>query len=679
MPGVHSKFGFKVEELKPKKGGKRVKGSSIPLILPNDLQYNASTGRVETVQGERRESAQIVPEALELLEGIEEPVSVISICGPCRTGKSYILSRLLGTADAFALGHRMSPHTFGIWMGTKVLRGKDFTIVLLDTEGIDAPGASAGQDASILVLTILLSSKLIYNSQNVPYKGDLEKMQCFVNLADEISVKRGKKSGVSAFREFFPDFLWLLRDVSLNMEDENGREMDPTEYLVTKDVGQAILASFSSIECATLERPSGDTTIMTNIAQHTNSLNPKFTKGVDELIESLLQKARAKRGYNKGSTVNGLALSIMTKQYVEAVNDPNSIPALDNTWKNTVEVMWGKAIEKAVMEYKHQMQDRVAKATGNGQVPLEETASDGTLFYSSQPTLIDLHNQQFEEVKDKLIRRVGHLGTSAEDLGHGNRTVVDRLEKRLIQREARTEYNAIRSDVTGGELLHFIQQNEETSKIFCQKLSERLLVTVRKRVDFPAKDYDYSELEMEVCRAQQQYKKKARGPQKWVVLQEMTKNCEQLKAEFKKIEEHHKKLMLARQKAKDAERRAKEREEQLQQLRQQAQDMSRAQREILQKLEEQHKKMMEEVQQEAQEQREQKFQELVVELVGEIMKQEMEELLSKLRELLLKCVLEAQQHELDVTRQELESLRKAIDDLPSTPSASSADDGCIIS
>ena len=41
----------------------------------------------------------------------------------------------------------------------------------------DAPGANVSQDAGILVLTILISSILIYNSQNVPYKKDLEKLE----------------------------------------------------------------------------------------------------------------------------------------------------------------------------------------------------------------------------------------------------------------------------------------------------------------------------------------------------------------------------------------------------------------------------------------------------------------------------------------------------------------------
>ena len=51
------------------------------------------------------------------------------------------LFRLLGEVDAFDLGHTFDPKTFGIWMGTKILVGKDkngkeMAILLLDTEGI---------------------------------------------------------------------------------------------------------------------------------------------------------------------------------------------------------------------------------------------------------------------------------------------------------------------------------------------------------------------------------------------------------------------------------------------------------------------------------------------------------------------------------------------------------------
>ena len=150
---------------------------SMPLIIPNDTSYDISTNELTTIPGESRSSLKTVPETLRLLETIDRPVAVLAIGGPCRTGKSYVLSRMLGSADDFALGHTMNAKTFGVWIGTTVLDGDQFTLLLMDTEGIDSANAKARDDASILVMTVLLSSYFIYNSIGSPKKNDLLKMR----------------------------------------------------------------------------------------------------------------------------------------------------------------------------------------------------------------------------------------------------------------------------------------------------------------------------------------------------------------------------------------------------------------------------------------------------------------------------------------------------------------------
>ena len=150
---------------------------SVPLIVPDDCEYDPRTKQLRRREGVTRSKLEVVEDAVALLQDINKPVAVLSICGPYRTGKSYILSRMLGSSDAFDLGHTMDAKTCGIWTGTTALECDEFVLILLDTEGIDAVSAKMTDDASILVMTILLSSYLVYNSLNVPQKSDLEKMR----------------------------------------------------------------------------------------------------------------------------------------------------------------------------------------------------------------------------------------------------------------------------------------------------------------------------------------------------------------------------------------------------------------------------------------------------------------------------------------------------------------------
>ena len=44
------------------------------------------------------------------------PVCVVSVAGPYRKGKSYILSEAFDQPEVFPLGHKMVAETMGIWL-----------------------------------------------------------------------------------------------------------------------------------------------------------------------------------------------------------------------------------------------------------------------------------------------------------------------------------------------------------------------------------------------------------------------------------------------------------------------------------------------------------------------------------------------------------------------------------
>jgi len=155
---------------------------SIPLIVPSNTEYHIATSQLLPKKKTGHHSELVVLEdALQLLCSLQKPVAVLSVCGVQHTGKSYLLSRLLGTSDAFRVAaSTQKPCTLGIWMSTIVFDCEDFALVFLDTQGIDVHE----KDPRMLVMTTLLSSYLVYNSLQLPSRGptatsEVEKMRLY--------------------------------------------------------------------------------------------------------------------------------------------------------------------------------------------------------------------------------------------------------------------------------------------------------------------------------------------------------------------------------------------------------------------------------------------------------------------------------------------------------------------
>lgn len=86
-----------------------------PLCLPNNCKWDSSSGQYIKTE-EMRTSLYVVDEALENLRRIKGPVCVVSIAGPYRKGKSFVLSEAFNQPQVFPLGHHMEPETMGIWL-----------------------------------------------------------------------------------------------------------------------------------------------------------------------------------------------------------------------------------------------------------------------------------------------------------------------------------------------------------------------------------------------------------------------------------------------------------------------------------------------------------------------------------------------------------------------------------
>uniref|UniRef100_A0A7N5JA30 GB1/RHD3-type G domain-containing protein n=1 Tax=Ailuropoda melanoleuca TaxID=9646 RepID=A0A7N5JA30_AILME len=182
------------------------------------------------------EQLNVNPEALQILDKISQPVVVVGIVGLYRTGKSYLMNCLAGQNHGFVLGSTVRSETKGIWMWCVPHPSKlNHTLVLLDTEGLgNIERIDLKNDSQIFALTVLLSSTLVYNSMGTINHQALEQLHYVTELSQLIRAKSSSKfSGVddsTEFVSFFPDFIWALRDFTLEMKI-NGFFITEDEYL----------------------------------------------------------------------------------------------------------------------------------------------------------------------------------------------------------------------------------------------------------------------------------------------------------------------------------------------------------------------------------------------------------------------------------------------------------------
>ncbi|XP_059544914.1 guanylate-binding protein 6-like isoform X2 [Myotis daubentonii] len=395
------------------------------------------------------EHLSVNQKALEILGQISEPVVVVAIVGLYRTGKSYLMNRLAGQNHGFPLGSTVQSKTKGIWMWcVPHLCKPDCTLVLLDTEGLgDVEKGDPKNDSWIFALAVLLCSSFVYNSMSTINHQALEQLHYVTELTELIRAKSSPTpDGVedsSEFVSFFPDFIWAVRDFSLELE-LNGHRITEDEYLenalklvpglnpkaqISNLPRECIRHFFPRRKCFVFDRPINDKELLAHIEKVVdNQLDPNFKEQTKNFCSYILTQARTKT-LREGITVTGKRLRTLVVTYVDAINS-GAVPCLENAVTTLAQLENSGAVQKAANHYSEQMAQRVSFPTDT----LQE--------------LLDLHAACEKEAIAIFMEH------SFKDDNHG-------FQKNLVE---------IIKDKQDKILL----QNEEASVKFCQEKLEQL-------------------------------------------------------------------------------------------------------------------------------------------------------------------------------------------------------------
>lgn len=267
---------------------------------------------------DENEGFKVSDEAVEFLTSIKEKVGVIVVAGKYRTGKSFLLNRIIlnKIGEGFGVGPTINPCTKGLWVWNEIVEteynGEMIKVLIVDSEGIGAFDEDQNHDTKIFLFALLLSSYFIYNSMGTIDENAINNLSLIINLSKNLHVQADtvNEEDPDELAKYFPRFLWVLRDFSLKLRDEYDNPITSKEYFENalnpqKGISEKIEARnrirrlikhfFTDRDCATLVRPTEEETDLQALQSLSDdALRPEFVHAAKKLREKIFKRVKPK-------------------------------------------------------------------------------------------------------------------------------------------------------------------------------------------------------------------------------------------------------------------------------------------------------------------------------------------------------------------------------------------------
>ncbi|XP_053547074.1 guanylate-binding protein 1 [Bombina bombina] len=404
------------------------------------------SGPVCLIENTANNDLQVNPAALDILSQINQPVVVVAIAGFYRTGKSYLLNRLAGRTSGFALGSTVESKTKGIWMWCVPHRNPKLTLVLLDTEGLgDVNKGDRKNDTHIFSLAVLLSSTLVYNSMGTIDNFAVENLQFVTELADVIKVKSkadddDEEEDDSDLIQFFPNFVWVVRDMTLKLEIDNC-EVTADQYLekalelrkgVKKSVmeynlpRQCIRRYFPSRKCFVFVRPISSNNFHELETLEDNKLDPQFVQQTNQFCDHIFSTAPIKN-VKGGHKLTGNLFGILVQTYVKTIQS-GEVPCMENAVLAMANIENERAVQEGLNNYVSKMESSLI-------FPTEDKVISDLHKVCERESLQIFMNRSFRD-EDQLYQKrlVEGLGKKYSELLEKNESSSREICLSLLQK-----------------------------------------------------------------------------------------------------------------------------------------------------------------------------------------------------------------------------------------------------
>lgn len=241
---------------------------------------------------------------------------------------------------------------------------EDVNVLIVDSEGLGALDEDSNHDVRIFSLAILLSSYFIYNSMGSIDENALQSLSLVIQLTKHIQIKA---SGINQdvdpeeYSRYFPSFMWVVRDFSLQLVDSEGESITSKDYLEKalqeqkgfsesaeqkNRIRRLLRCFFKERDCSCIVRPSTKEEDLQSLENKDfDSLREEFKTQITQLRTKIMKRVKAKTIMN-GQRLSGAMYADLVENYVSAINR-GAVPNIENAWSYISKGECQKAMEKA--------------------------------------------------------------------------------------------------------------------------------------------------------------------------------------------------------------------------------------------------------------------------------------------------------------------------------------------
>ena len=350
------------------------------------------------------------PRAQTMLQSMPAPLTIVSVIGRYRTGKSSLLNSLIGGAsDTFRTSSTVQAQTKGL-----MVHQLDESTLLIDTEGLGSLEVSREHDASIFALAMLISSGCFFNNLGAITSQAVDDLHLASKLASLLCKH-------AQFNKQLPALVWLMRDFGLELVDGNDLPISADTYFeqcLDKAPGtksEDLRALFPSRRCLPLARPA----LVEADLRHMQNLRPEFLQDIGRVHDLLRQFPPKHLGHQP---LSGEQLCSLIQSLCSVLNS-EALPDLEDVWNHVARQARTKARETAHATFLglSSVSAGVAAAyAAYTALMLEETVSgDETCTLLCELLSADTRGQEFE-VKYLDTKRALELQLTASSLQHND-------------------------------------------------------------------------------------------------------------------------------------------------------------------------------------------------------------------------------------------------------------------